>query len=69
MNGPQHGHCATNRRCRQPLTLMLTQGSWTALVCEKHAGLLLGRWLNLTSAKHDGKIAVTVRPHGDWSRP
>lgn len=58
--------CATNKRCRQPLTLMVTQGSMTAMVCEKHAGLLLQRWLNPAGTKH-GKLAVTVRPYGDWS--
>lgn len=45
---------------------MVTQGSYTSMVCEKHAGLLLARWLNPAGTKY-GKLAITVRPYGDWS--
>lgn len=61
--------CAAGRRCRQPITLALTQGSWTSWVCDKHAGAVLSRRLDPTGTKW-GRLPMMVRPvvdvEGRW---
>lgn len=58
--------CAAGRRCRQPITLALTQGSWTSWVCDKHAGVVLSRRLDPAGTRW-GRLPMMVRPVVDGS--
>lgn len=51
--------CGAARRCRQPVRFAVDLNAWRSLVCEKHAGVLMGRKLSVDTAD---SLTVTLLP-------